>query len=297
MENPRASAASVDLRAVRYLTYLMFFMFAMTTDSVGLIIQQVIAEFGLSLKKAGALHYGSMAGIAGAGLFLGFLADRIGRKRSILLGLALFGTASCVVPLTHTFAAVLVLITLSGVAIGLFKSAALALVADISSSTNELTSTMNMVEGFFGIGSIVGPAVLSLLLERGVSWRWLYAFAGALCLLLIVIAAKARYPADAQTIGAPRNMRSTVRLLTNPYALGFSAAAFAYVAVECAIYVWMPTLLADYHGRWQALAVAALPTFFVLRALGRFIGAWLLRHFDWTRAIAICSGAILHPTT
>ena len=89
MENPRASAASVDLRTVRYLTYLMFFMFAMTTDSVGLIIQQVIAEFGLSLKKAGALHYGSMAGIAGAGLFLGFLPDRIGRKRSILLGLGL----------------------------------------------------------------------------------------------------------------------------------------------------------------------------------------------------------------
>ena len=47
---------------------------------------------------------------------------------------------------------------LSGVAIGIFKTGALALIGDISRSTKEHTSIMNTVEGFFGVGSIIGPA-------------------------------------------------------------------------------------------------------------------------------------------
>ena len=280
MNDAPASAASGDLRAVRYLTYLMFFMFAMTTDSVGLIIPQVIAEFGLSLTKAGALHYGSMAGIAGAGLLLGFLADRLGRKRAILAGLGLFSATAYCVPLTHTYAQILALITLAGVAIGIFKAAAVALVADMSTSSTELTSTMNLVEGFFGLGAIIGPLLLGALVERGVSW-------------LILTALSARYPTNA--LGRRQGRQSlldTLRLLRSPYALGFGTAAFAYVAVECAIYVWMPTLLSGYHGSWKALTIQALPTFFVLRALGRFVGAWLLGYLEWTRVLALCSTAI-----
>ena len=64
-----------NVAAIRWLTYLMFFMFAMTTDAVGVIIPKVIAEFKLNQTTAGALHYGSMAGIMSAGLLLGFLAD------------------------------------------------------------------------------------------------------------------------------------------------------------------------------------------------------------------------------
>ena len=58
--------------------------------------------------------------------------------------------------------------------------------------------------------------------------------------------------------------------------LGFSAGAFLYVGVEAAIYVWMPTLLAGYTGRAAALAAYSLSIFFLLRAAGRFLGAWVL---------------------
>ena len=40
-----------NLGLIRLLTYLMFLMFAMTTDAVGVIIPEVIAEFGLSLTR------------------------------------------------------------------------------------------------------------------------------------------------------------------------------------------------------------------------------------------------------
>jgi fucose permease len=293
MDNGAAGRPAVGLRSIRYLTYLMFFMFAMTTDSVGLIIPRVIAEFGLSLTVAGALHYGSMAGIAGAGLLLGSLADRLGRKRAILLGLALFAGTSFIVPLTHSFGQVLGLIILAGMAIGIFKTAAVALVADMSRSATELTSTMNMAEGFFGVGAIIGNLIVSQLFLHEVSWRWLYSIAGALCLVLIAISSLSTYPAIPRgRVADSSGARATLRLLGNRYALGFSLAAFAYVAVECAIYVWMPTLLEGIHGPASAYVAYALPAFFLMRALGRFIGAWLLRRFDWSQAIAISAGVI-----
>ena len=79
-----------NLALIKPLTYVMFMMFAMTTDSVGLIIPEIIKTFRLSLTAAGTFQYATMAGIALAGLFLGQLADRFGRRPTIVFGLTLF---------------------------------------------------------------------------------------------------------------------------------------------------------------------------------------------------------------
>ncbi len=81
----------------------MFMMFAMTTDAVGVIIPEVMKEFNLSMTAAGLLHYGPMTAIALAGIFLGFLADKIGRKKTIIVGLALFAVNSYLFLLGNTF--------------------------------------------------------------------------------------------------------------------------------------------------------------------------------------------------
>ena len=292
MATTDASNAGNTLRLVRSLTCLMFFMFAMTTDSVGLIIPQVIAEFHLRMTTAGALQYGSMLGIAGAGLGLGFLADRLGRRRAILLGLLLFAATAFLFPSAGSFAAVLALTTVAGVAIGIFKTGALALVGDISANTQQLTATMNLVEGFFGVGAIIGPLIVTALIAHGTSWRFLYVIAGSLSVLLALIALRTRYPATVRPTGQVASLASTLKLVPGPYVLGFSALAFAYVVVECAIYVWMPTLLGEYHGSFVAAVAYALPAFFVMRAAGRFLGAWLLHRVEWSGALALCAIAI-----
>ena len=52
--------AGTDSRIIRWLTYMMFMMFAMTTDAVGVIIPEVMKDFDLSMTAAGMLHYGPM---------------------------------------------------------------------------------------------------------------------------------------------------------------------------------------------------------------------------------------------
>ena len=292
---PTLSAGGDDRRnmaVVKTLTYLMFAMFAMTTDSVGLVIPEVIKTFRLTLTAAGTFQYATMAGIALAALFLGHLADRLGRRQTIIVGLTLFAAASFLFAAGDTFLFFALLMGLSGIAIGIFKTGALALVGDISTSTAQHTTIMNTAEGFFSIGAIIGPAILVRLLAAGMSWKWLYVIAGGVCVVLIVIALLVRYPETARPTGGG-GRSGTAGAMKNPYVLAFSMGAFLYVGVEAAIYVWMPTLLAGYQGAAMSLATYSISIFFLLRAIGRFLGAWMLSRLRWQTVLAVSSGSIL----
>ena len=72
-------------------------------------------------------------------------------------------------------------------------------------------------------------------------------------------------------------------MMKNPYALGFSAAIFLYVAVESAIYVWMPTLLASYHGRLPGSRPTQSRSSSCFAQPGRFVGSWMLAPLELGR--------------
>src|SRR5215216_579319 len=92
--NVQSASNHRNMTMIKLLTYVMFAMFAMTTDSVGIIFPEVIRTFRLSLTAAGTFQYATMGGIALAGLCLGQLADRFGRRRTIIIGLVLFAASS-----------------------------------------------------------------------------------------------------------------------------------------------------------------------------------------------------------
>lgn len=270
----------------------MFLMFAMTSDAVGSVIPKVIEQFRLNMKEAGAFHYVPMASIALGALLLGWLADALGRKPTIVAGLALYGSSSLLFAFEQRFAVLVGLLGLAGLGIGVFKIGALALIGDLSRSTREHTALMNAVEGFFGLGAILGPAIVATLVAAGMSWKWLYVIAACVCGALILIALTVRYPSPQRT-GAERiDLRRQLRMMGDRYALGFSLLIMLYVAVEVAIYVWMPTYLRGYEGSYKWLSVYALSIFFVLRAAGRFLGVWLLHSFRWTAILALFALAI-----
>jgi len=275
---------------VKWMTCLMFFVFAMTTDAVGVIIPQVVKQFQLSLTEAAAFHYVPMVFIGLSGLFLGRLADRFGRKKVILAGLFLYALACVAFIFGESFLYYLLLLGVSGLSIGLFKTGALALVGDVSPNSKSHTRLMNRVEGFFGLGAIVGPALVGMLIALQLDWTQLYLLAGFICAVLLLMAAQLNYPA--YEVQPQSSLWQSLKLVKDPYALGFSLAIACYVATEVAIFVWLPTLLQSYDGQHALLASHAITLFFVLRTAGRFLAEYLLLKFDWTVLLAWFGSAI-----
>lgn len=277
---------------LKWLTCFMFLVFAMTTDAVGVILPELISTYNLSLTEASAFHYAPMIAIAFSGIALGFLADRWGRKPTILLGLALFSVASVLFFIGETFIWFLLLLVVSGCAIGLFKTGALALLGDITDDSKAHSKTMNMVEGFFAVGAILGPAIVTWLLTQALSWKWVYIIAAVICVVLFLIALREQYPStNKQNNEQAASFTQSLRMVKDPMALGFSVAIALYVATEVAIYVWMPSLLNSLPvDGW--FATYALTVFFVFRAAGRFIGSWLLSLLHWKHLVALFSGII-----
>lgn len=288
----KTTMTDAEKQSVKWLTFIMFLIFAMTTDAVGVIIPEVINTFGLSLTQAATFHYATMIAIAVSGICLGYLGDRFGRKFTIIGGLMLFAVASFLFAVGSSFAFFLVLLIAIGAAVGVFKTAALALIGDISTTPKEHTKTMNLVEGFFGIGAIIGPALVVFLLAKGISWTYLYVVAGGLAVVLIVLASVSRYPDQANEVDVSVNWKAAFSLAKDWYALFFSSGIALYVIVECAIYVWMPTWFVEYDGSYPLLATYALSIFFILRALGRFLAVIVLNLMSWQMAMVLCTGAI-----
>ena len=292
MDDRSGAYAARDLFLIKSLTYLMFTMFAMTTDAVGSVIPTLIKEFDLSDTAVSAFHYVPMASIALGAIAFGFLADKIGRKRTIVVGLILYGLSSVLFAFGSIFSYFVALLAAAGIGISVFKTGALALIGDITKSTTDHSSFMNTLEGFFGIGAIIGPAIVATLLAASLSWRWLYVIAAGICAVLIVLALLIKYPDTRQSTEFHANIRHTLKVLKDPFALAFSAMVALYVSVESAVYVWMPTFLQDYRGGLAWLPLYALTIFFILRALGRFMGAWLINRFAWTSILALFGVAI-----
>ena len=141
-------------------------------------------------------------------------------------GLSLYGLASLLVAASGQYAMLVALLCVSGLGISVFKTGALALIGDISSSTTSHTRFMNTVEGFFAVGAIVGPAIVGVLIGAGMSWKWLYGIAALICALLVVMAAVGEVPAAHGAGGARRTSRRCWRCC-GPAGAGFLAAGDA----------------------------------------------------------------------
>lgn len=82
----------------------------------------------------------------------------------IMLGLGLFMISCFLFVISSSFSIFVVLFSCIGFVIGLFKIGVLVLLGDIFKNNLEYIKIMNLVEGFFGIGVIVGFVLVSFLI-------------------------------------------------------------------------------------------------------------------------------------
>jgi len=152
---------------------------------IGFIAPHIRSEWQLSMVSLGPLFSAGLLGLMVGAFCSGPMADRIGRRRVLILSVAWFGAASVGAALAPNVAWLIALRFLTGLGLGGAMPNAITLTSEFSPERRRGTLLTLMFCGF-SLGSALGGVVTAYLVA-GVGWRGLLAIGGLLPLALVPV--------------------------------------------------------------------------------------------------------------
>jgi FSR family fosmidomycin resistance protein-like MFS transporter len=148
------------------------------------VLPDLLAKLNIPLALVGSL----ILALQGVGSllqpFIGWLADGIGGRRFVLIGLSLSAAAASLIGLAPSYALLIGLLLIAGLGNATFHPQALASARSLAETGEGLKMSFFLVGGELGRG--VWPTVAGLLVAAlGLHGLWLFAIPGALTLLLV----------------------------------------------------------------------------------------------------------------
>ncbi|WP_328875639.1 MFS transporter [Streptomyces sp. NBC_00287] len=241
-------------------------------------------EFGLSPSAAGlglSAHF--VGGVAGVLLFDRFFG-RIGNRRILGASYLLMAVGAAGFALAPNWPVALVMALLAGLGFG-----------GVDYGLNQLfavgfghrsTAMLNILNAHFGIGAILGPALIGLIGAEHYPAVFLAFALANLPLLLCLRGVRDQVPPP--TEAEPRS-QALARSLGSVLAV-FIALYVLHVGIEAGVGGWEPTHL-ETVGYGAGLAATATSVYWLMMTVGRFLVAPLaLRYSPQTIITVSCAG-------
>ena len=269
-----------------YLIPVMFCFFAMGfVDLVGIASNYVKSDLGLSDSVANVFPSLVFFWFLIFSVPTGMLMNRIGRKNTVLLSLAVTAV-SLVLPLFgESFAIMLLSFSLLGIGNTLMQTSLNPLISTVIRGDN-LASTLTFGQFIKAIASFLAPYIAmwgatGVLPSLGMGWRVLflvYFVAGVLAtLLLLVTPIKEEAPA-----GKVSGFGDCLRLLGKPIVLLSFLGIMCHVGIDVGTNTTAPKLLIERLGMSLNDAAFATSLYFIFRTAGCLTG------FTHTLLTVIC---------
>ncbi|HLL28085.1 MAG TPA: aromatic acid/H+ symport family MFS transporter [Xanthobacteraceae bacterium] len=169
----------------------VLFLDGFDTQAIGYVAPALGQEWGLARGALGPVFSAGLFGLMIGALILGPVADRIGRKRIIVLSTAAFGICTLATVFAHDTSSLLIIRFLTGLGLGGAMPNAIALTSEFSPHRRRATMVMAMFCGF-SVGAALG-GLLAAALIPGFGWRSVFLIGGVVPLLLAPLLA-ARLP-------------------------------------------------------------------------------------------------------
>jgi AAHS family 4-hydroxybenzoate transporter-like MFS transporter len=165
----------------------LLFVVGYDTQAFASVVPAIARGFGLDRATVRDVFIGGQLGLMCGALLLGSLADRLGRKRVILISTIAFGVCTLATVGVRGATSLLGLEFLTGVGLGGALPSAIALTADFSSRRRRATIVMAMLCGL-PVGTALG-GVIAAALFQSFGWHAVFVAGGVLPLVLLPILA------------------------------------------------------------------------------------------------------------
>src|SRR6266436_2769774 len=211
----------------------VLFLDGFDTQAIGYVAPALAKEWGLTKGALGPVFSAGLFGLMIGALLFGPLADRIGRKRIIILSTLAFGTCALLTAFVQDVNTLLAIRFLTGLGLGGAMPNAVAMTSEFNPRRRRATMVMIMFCGF-SVGAALGGLLAAALIPQ-FGWRSVFVVGGAAPLLLVPILAL-RLPESVRFLALTGHANARVAellALINPKAA--FAAATQFVVHEPAL--------------------------------------------------------------
>ena len=250
---------------------------------IGVSLQALQHHLDIGIVQAGMLMAWLQGGLTVFALLGGILADRLEREWIIgtgCLSLGLGAVLLCVVP---SYAYSLFAATLMGVGLGLILSGTNTLLVSIY--TSHKGAILNIHHVFFGVGSIIGPSLMGVLIIRGNHWQAGYYGAGLFLILLAAIFFLSRDKIPVKGGSTSLDIGSRGELLASGRFHIIMWVNFLSMGSQLVIMLYGATFLVEAKHCTLGEAGAALSVFSLFIVLGRLACSRLTLSFNHTSIV------------
>jgi MFS family permease len=236
-------------------------LFALQLDffSLSLAMPTISSELGVPVTDLQWLLSGYLLSLGATFVPAGKIGDTIGRRRTLIVGLAIFGVTSLVCGLAPDAPLLIVFRVLQGVGAGLIMPNAFALMGATTLESRR-AKIMGLMLGVAGAGTALGPVVGGILASTA-GWRWVFFI--NVPIALIALLGAARLPESYGTEPDTPAARSLRTLDWPGVALVMAGLGLTSVGIDNTSNLGIAAPLT-----WAPLVVGvALLTVFVVRAM------------------------------
>ena len=163
----------------------VLFLDGFDTQAIGYEAPALAKEWGLSKGALGPVFSAGLFGLMIGALVFGPLADRIGRKKIIVLSTLAFGLGALITAVVSDVNALLVIRFLTGLGLGGAMPNAVAMTAEFNPQRRRATMVMIMFCGF-SVGAALGGLLAAWLIPQ-FGWRTVFVVGGLAPLLMVPI--------------------------------------------------------------------------------------------------------------
>src|SRR5256886_12386662 len=161
----------------------VLFLDGFDTQAIGYVAPALAKEWGLTKGALGPVFSAGLFGLMIGALLFGPLADRVGRKKIIILSTLAFGLGALVTAFVQDVNTLLAIRFLTGLGLGGAMPNAVAMTSEFNPRRRRATMVMIMFCGF-SLGAALGGLLAAALIPQ-FGWRSVF-FVGGLAPLLLV---------------------------------------------------------------------------------------------------------------
>lgn len=279
---------------IKVSLYLNYFVFAILMNTVGIVILQVISNYDVSRVTAGSLEAYKDLSVMFLSFAVAAYIPKFGYKKTMIIGLLAIDAVCILVALVHQYWVTPVLYMVTGASFGLMKVSVYSTIGLLSEGQKEHTAQMNTLEGFFQVGSLVGPLFFGLMISISTWTDTYYLIALMTSLALIIMFFTKLDESDVKSRAEKTNIFSMLKLLKAPAVWIFVVCAFLYVMVEQSLNTWLPTFNREVFKLSEAHASALLAIYPASIAASRFLAGYYSKKIFWLKSqLILLIGALL----